>query len=224
LLRETSTAPHRRELDATVRRTWLAQHGVDWQGETLVSLFCYEPLALPALLQNLADGARPTLLLVTPGRAEAAVRAWLGGRGGTGAEPPANRTRAGALRLHFLPALSQADYDLLLCACDLNFVRGEDSLVRAIWAGRPWVWQIYPQDDGAHADKLLALLDQIQACDTLRAAHLAWNGLATPGQNAVNWAALPLPDWFAAAQKLRQRLAEMPDLVSQLVGFVQKKR
>jgi uncharacterized repeat protein (TIGR03837 family) len=224
LLRESSSAPHLRELDTTARRTWLNQHGVDWQGETLVSLFCYEPLALPALLQSLADGERPTLLLVTPGRAEAAVRACLGARDNTAAESPANGTRAGALRLHFLPALPQADYDLLLCACDLNFVRGEDSLVRAIWAGRPWVWQIYPQDDGAHADKLLALLDQIQASDTQRAAHLAWNGLAAPETEQVNWAALTLPEGFASAQQLRQRLAKMPDLVSQLVGFVQKKR
>ena len=50
-----------------------------------------------------------------------------------------------------LPLLTQRDYDHLLWACDLNFVRGEDSFVRAQWAGAPFVWQIYPQDDGAHA-------------------------------------------------------------------------
>ncbi len=229
LLREIGNAPHERQLDAAARSAWLAQHGVDWRGETVVSLFCYEPVALPALLDSLADSARPTLLLVTPGRAHAAVRAWLASRGDSNTDAGADRladdgTHAGALRLHFLPALSQRDYDLLLCACDLNFVRGEDSLVRAIWAGRPWVWQIYPQDDGAHADKLLALLDQIDASDDLREAHWTWNGLASPEQTTVRWAALPLPDWFASAQKLRQRLVEMPDLVSQLVGFVQKKR
>jgi uncharacterized repeat protein (TIGR03837 family) len=223
LLRERDSPPHQRRPDATARHAWLAQHGVVWHGETLVSLFCYEPVALPALLQSLADGARPTLMLVTPGRAQAAVRAWLAARGDIGAEQT-NRTRTGALRLHFLPALTQVDYDLLLCNCDLNFVRGEDSLVRAMWAGQPWVWQIYPQDDGAHADKLLALLDQIQASDTLRAAHLAWNGLAKREANRVNWNALPQPEWSAFAQQLRNSLAEMPDLVSQLVGFVQKKR
>jgi uncharacterized repeat protein (TIGR03837 family) len=223
LLREIDTAPHPRPPDATARSAWLAQHGVNWRGEILVSLFCYEPVALPALLQSLADGARPTLMLVTPGRAQAAVRAWLAARGDVGADQP-DGTRTGALRLHYLPALTQLDYDLLLCACDLNFVRGEDSLVRAIWAGQPWVWQIYPQDDGAHAEKLMALLDQIQASDTLRAAHLAWNGLTLPEEKTVDWGALPQPEWFASAQKLRQRLAEMPDLVSQLIGFVQKKR
>ena len=41
----------------------------------------------------------------------------------------------------------------------LNAVRGEDSLVRALWAGQPFVWHIYPQDDGAHHAKLDAFLD-----------------------------------------------------------------
>jgi hypothetical protein len=35
----------------------------------------------------------------------------------------------------------------LLWLCDLNFVRGEDSFVRAQWAARPLVWQIYPQQE-----------------------------------------------------------------------------
>jgi uncharacterized repeat protein (TIGR03837 family) len=223
LLREWAAEPHPRQPEATARRAWLAQHGVDWQGETLISLFCYAPVALPALLESLAGSTRPTLILVTPGRAQAAVRTWLAAHGGIGADQP-NGIGTGALRLHFLPALTQLNYDLLLSTCDLNFVRGEDSLIRAIWAGQPWVWQIYPQDDDAHAEKLLAVLDQIQAPGTLRAAHLTWNRLTTPETKAVDWADLPQPEWIASAQKLRQRLAEMPDLVSQLIGFVQKKR
>jgi hypothetical protein len=42
-----------------------------------------------------------------------------------------------------------------LWACDLNFVRGEDSFVRAQWAERPFVWHIYPQQDDAHLEKLM---------------------------------------------------------------------
>jgi hypothetical protein len=45
----------------------------------------------------------------------------------------------------------------------LNLVRGEDSLVRAIWAGKAFVWQIYPQDDGAHWPKLKAFLETTHA-------------------------------------------------------------
>lgn len=46
------------------------------------------------------------------------------------------------------------DYDRLLWQCDVNFVRGEDSFVRAQWAGKPFVWQIYRQDEDAHLIKL----------------------------------------------------------------------
>ena len=68
-----------------------------------------------------------------------------------------------ALSITWLPLLSQPDFDHLLWACDLNFVRGEDSLVRALWAGKPLVWQIYPQDDEAHHAKLAAFLDWLGA-------------------------------------------------------------
>jgi hypothetical protein len=57
-----------------------------------------------------------------------------------------------------LPFLPQVRYDELLWACDLNFVRGEDSFVRAQWAAKPFVWQIYPQAEDAHRVKLDAFL------------------------------------------------------------------
>jgi len=56
---------------------------------------------------------------------------------------------------------SQREFDAVLQSCDLNFVRGEDSFVRAHFAaaGRwrvPFVWQPYRQAAGAHLDKLAA--------------------------------------------------------------------
>ena len=70
------------------------------------------------------------------------------------ADAPGTRTECGGLDW-VLPFMRREAYDdLLLAACDLNFVRGEDSLVFAIWAGKPSVWHIYPQDDDAHRVKL----------------------------------------------------------------------
>jgi uncharacterized repeat protein (TIGR03837 family) len=80
----------------------------------------------------------------------------------------------------YLPARPQARFDEMLWACDLNLVRGEDSLVRALWAGQPMVWQIYPQHDNAHHDKLNAFLDWLQAPDSLRRFHHTWNGMTAP--------------------------------------------
>ena len=87
-----------------------------------------------------------------------------------------------------LPWLTQADFDHLLWACDLNFVRGEDSLVRAAWAGAPFVWQVYPQHDGAHAAKVEALLAGMAAPPDVRGAVA---GLERHRHGAVAWPGLP---------------------------------
>jgi len=220
LLRETDYLERQAAFDHSARSAWLAQHGVAWQGQRLVSLFCYEPPALTDLLRGLTHSATPTLLLVTPGRAQRAAQAALEQMG-------VSPVGAGALTLHWLEPLTQTEFDKLLWACDLNLVRGEDSLVRAIWAGKPWLWQIYPQDDGAHADKLQALLDQMQAPASLQTAQRTWNGLAATlgtGFKALDWGGLPLAEWSAAAHGWRHHLLQMDDLASQLTDFVQKKR
>ena len=220
LLREHDYLARQAAFDAAARSAWLSRRGIAWQGQRLLSLFCYEPPALAALLQGLMEGAAPTLLLVTPGRAQRAVQTVLAAMG-------VAATGAGALTLHHLEPLTQTEFDALLWACDLNLVRGEDSLVRAIWAGKPWLWHIYPQDDGAHADKLNALLDQMQAPASLRAAQGAWNGLAKaarPGHPTPDWGALPLGEWSVATHDWRQALLQMEDLGSQLIGLVRKKR
>ena len=66
--------------------------------------------------------------------------------------------RRGALTVRVLPFIPQPDYDQLLWSCDLNFVRGEDSFVRAQWAGKPFIWHIYPQDENLHHKKLKAFV------------------------------------------------------------------
>jgi hypothetical protein len=101
----------------------------------------------------------------------------------------------------------------------LNFVRGEDSLVRALWAGKAFVWQIYPQDDGAHGPKMNAFLDWLQAPDSLRRFHLSWNGLSLEPLPEVD-----LPAWQACAMAAQARLMQQMDLVSQLLQFVEEKR
>lgn len=198
LLREQDLSARQAAFD---RPAWLQGMGIDATGAQLVSMFCYEPPAMPDLLAQLAQAWQPSLLLVTAGRAQAAVASALQRLG-----------HPGALRVHQLPLLSQMDFDHLLWSCDLNFVRGEDSLVRALWAGRPFVWQIYPQDDGAHHAKLEAFLDWLQAPQTLRDFHRAWNGVARSG-------ALPPCTpvaWEATAQLACQRAWQLPELAEGL--------
>ena len=209
LLREPDLIQRQAGFD---RAAWLHQHGIGWQpGELLVSLFCYEPKALPQLLEQLAVQSAPTRLLVTPGRASTAVQSAMEDK--TRLQPSWNGH--GALSISYLPLFDQIDYDHLLWSCDLNFVRGEDSLVRAVWAGKPLVWQIYPQHDDAHHGKLEAFLDAIEAPPSLRQFHRTWNDV---DQGPLG--PLQLQAWGDTIRAARQRLLQQRDLVSQLLEFV----
>jgi uncharacterized repeat protein (TIGR03837 family) len=210
LLHEPGLATRRQGLD---RDAWLAAHGAARRdGERVIALFCYGNPALPALIAALQD--RPTLLLATPGFATAQVRALLG-----------STLTHGTLRAVALPHVPQPAFDELLWSADLNCVRGEDSLVRALWAGRPFLWQAYPQSDGAHAAKVEALLDRAFAAQpspaepAVRALMRGWNGLAPfPPDLAA------LPAWGEALRAWAAALARQDDLVTQLVRFAEAKR
>jgi uncharacterized repeat protein (TIGR03837 family) len=209
LIREADLAQRQRSFDRTA---WLASQGAQPRaGERMVSLFCYANPLVPELLARL--GERPTLLLATAGVAAAQVQAAVD----VGTAP-------GMLRVQLLPLLTQRDYDHLLWSADLNFVRGEDSFVRAMWAGAPFVWQAYPQQDATRADKLAAFLRRhLAGAGPDLAAHLqrlwqSWNGLG-PGPLEL----ARLDPWRELAHDWRASLLGQPDLVTQLLGFVAKK-
>jgi uncharacterized repeat protein (TIGR03837 family) len=194
LLREPGLLAEREAFD---RAAWLRPHG--WAGERVVALFCYDTAPAGRLLDALAGV--PTLLLLAAGAPQQLVTA----------TPP-------AVRAVKLPWLAQPAFDRLLWSADINFVRGEDSLVRAVWAGAPFVWQIYPQHDGVHARKLHALLGRMPPLPGLQALWDGWNGLR-PG--ALTW-----PDasrWRAAAVQFRTAMAAREDLVSALMDFTRGK-
>ena len=218
LLREADLLQRQAGFD---RDAWLSQFGITVNtaaGERLISLFCYEPPALEALMEQLANDATPTRLLVTPRRAAQAVLTLL---------EEQNRLKPlwnmhSQLSFSYFPLLTQRQFDELLWACDLNFVRGEDSMVRALWAGKPFVWQIYPQHDNAHHAKLEAFLEWMHAPPSLRRFSRQWNGigfdLPTPNQ-APLWNASELAQWGAATQQARTRLLAQTGLVTQLMEF-----
>jgi uncharacterized repeat protein (TIGR03837 family) len=147
-------------------------------GELRVSLFSYENEAMEELLGCWEQGDQPVTCLLPEGRALPQVASYFG--------QPAGKAGAvwqrGNLCVHVLPFVEQERYDELLWACDVNFVRGEDSCVRAQWAGNPFIWQIYPQHDGVHLAKLEALRVRYtaglspEAAQAVRDLWLAWNG------------------------------------------------
>jgi len=207
LLREDDLARRQATFD---RAAWLRSRGITpGEGETVISLFCYEPPGLADLLARWAAGPQRTRLLVTAGRATAAVQQALG-RPGVG--------HGSRLAITWLPLMPQDEFDHLLWSGDLNFVRGEDSLVRALWAGQPFVWQPYPQEGGAHHAKLAAFLEWLQAPASWRAFHRFWNGEAAPA------APVALQDWAPCATAARARLLAQADLVTNALRFAAARR
>jgi uncharacterized repeat protein (TIGR03837 family) len=187
----------------------------------LMSLFCYEPAALESLIDQLAASETQTCLLVTYGRAATAVKALLEHK--KRLHPAYLLPKM--LSIVYLPQLTQTDFDHLLWSCDLNFVRGEDSLVRAIWAAKPFIWQIYPQHDGAHHAKLDAFLTMIDVPFSLKAAHIAWN--ASADERKINpflphFPQLDLPNWAQSAENLSKKLRLQTDLATNLIAFTEK--
>ncbi|WP_248916230.1 elongation factor P maturation arginine rhamnosyltransferase EarP [Pseudomonas moorei] len=157
LLRESGLLERRQQFqqDPEAQRLFLQGLGVDRApGAQLISLFAYENTGLASWLDAMAGDATPTHLLVPEGRILGDVERWLGVHG---LAAGAMHVRD-ALTVQVLPFVRQDQYDLLLWSCDFNAVRGEDSFVRAQWAGRPMLWHIYQQDEDIHLDKLEAFL------------------------------------------------------------------
>lgn len=202
LLREPALLRRQAAFDANA---WLAAQGLPAQdGRRRVSLFCYEHAPISTLIDTLAQ--EPSLLLVAPGGAARLVTQALG-----------PSMRRGALQARLMPALTQTDFDHLLWSCDLNIVRGEDSFVRAQWAARPFIWHIYPQADGAHAQKLHAfnqrflMHQQAPWATHYRTLSDAFNGLVD--------GPLTLPKqhpWQAHCEAWREALSSQEDLASAL--------
>jgi hypothetical protein len=221
--------PRRREsmtagVDSRLRGndgTWGNDGIVDIDNTRFISLFCYEPAALEALIDQLTASKTPTCLLVTYGRATIAVKTLLEHK--KQLQPAYLLPKQ--LSILYIPQLTQTDYDHLLWSCDLNFVRGEDSLVRAIWAAKPFIWQIYPQHDGAHHAKLDAFLAMMDAPASLKTAHIAWN--ASELERKMNpflphFPQLDLQMWAQTAENLSAKLQLQSDLASNLISCAEK--
>ncbi len=231
LLREGALLRERDQFvsDPANGAAFLARFGLDAaaMAATKVSLFCYPHAPVAALFDAWRDADAPTVCLVPDGVASAAVGAFLGGA----ATPGAART-IGSLTLQVVPFVAQPDYDRLLWSCDVNFVRGEDSFVRAQWAAKPFIWHIYPQDEDLHHVKLRAFLQRYAApADSLEPLALRWNGAPeSAAWQGTAWPALwrqfraDMPALTAHAADWERRMLANGDLASNLLAFADSLR
>ena len=226
LLREAALDAQRQQFqsDPAAVAAFLAQMGLvpTDMAALKVSLFCYPDAPVAALFEAWQANETPLTCLVPEGVASAAVAAFLGAPANVG-----NAATRSALTVRVVPFVAQADYDRLLWACDLNFVRGEDSFVRAQWAGKPFIWHIYPQDENLHHVKLRAFLQRYSAeIDSLNSFALCWNGAATAQIDAADhWSALwsslqaELHETTRRAGQWQEEMRENGDLAGNLLKF-----
>jgi uncharacterized repeat protein (TIGR03837 family) len=205
------------------RRRWWGSLGVVVPESALkASLFCYSHASVWALLDTLADGDRPIVCVVPEGVARRELDRWCGGAVPPPGGPPLLRDH---LQLHVIPFVTQEEYDRLLWACDVNFVRGEDSLVRALWAARPFIWQAYPQEGVAHQAKIAAFEERYtrhvtaDAARVFRAMSGTWN--ARPGSPVITiaWTEFmaALPDLTRHGRRWADELAGLRELATGMV-------
>lgn len=220
LLREQHLISDRDNFD---KRLFLKQLSITQrENALLISLFAYENSAVGSLLDGWINSPLPIHCLVPHGKILTSINLH------TGIELAPNKPFIqGNLRLEVIPFLTQLQYDQLLWICDINFVRGEDSLVRAQWAGKPFVWHIYPQEEQAHLVKLDAFLDKFLAekspefAGKLRETWHRWNEYKDLNDQWTELLAL-FPNWQQACRDWHQQLVQQLDLASQLLALADK--
>lgn len=194
----------------------------------VVSLFAYENPMITRLVGDWIASPDPVVAAVPVGLPLALACAAMGEK----PAPVGSMLRKGSLELRVLPFLPQPQYDELLWSCHCNFVRGEDSFVRAQWAALPFVWQAYPQADEAHSAKIDAFLSLYRAdlpgevASRLARCWGAWNGIAgreVPGDSIWPDLAEILPELTSHARGWAARLDGLGDLAANLADFCRGK-
>ena len=194
------------------REQFQRNHSPGRTHEIKILLFGYENAALSALLEHFSH-AEHRMTCTIP----------------SGALAQQSRVLAPKVTLNTIEFLPQPEFDRLLWSHDVLFVRGEDSFVRAQWAAKPFIWQIYPQAERAHWLKLNAFLDlyceglATDAAGAVRELHRAWNDQDADAIGAA-WQAFygQLGMLQEHAAMWAQKLSQMPDLATQLMTFYTK--
>jgi uncharacterized repeat protein (TIGR03837 family) len=189
-----------------------------------ISLFGYEHAPLAELLNAWRGSTRQVVAAVPDGPLVRVIEGLTGRKNLS----PGVVLKCAAVEVRILPFVPQQRYDELLWACDCNFVRGEDSFVRAQWAARPFVWHVYPQAERAHEAKLEAFMSiyaESLAIEPRGAAGnlmRVWNHCDVPGLTvAAAWEAFATEldaltrhgRWWA------EHIAESGELAENLASF-----
>lgn len=221
ILGETASLHAREHWSSQQAHDWLAQFARVAPDAIKISLFAYENNAINTLLTCWQQYSQPIHVFLPEGRLQPQIKKALGLEHFSAGQT----VQRGSLNITCLAMLPQTQYDHLLWSCDINFVRGEDSFVRAQWAALPMVWHIYPQDEDTHIIKLNAFIARYcnslnhASTQALQAFWLSWNH---GNDAALHWPAFAsaLPSLRKHAIDWAKHLKQNGDLASNLVKFI----
>ena len=136
---------------------------IDFQGKLVGTVFSYEK-NFENLLDTLNQQEKETVLILMGEKTQNSFKKFFE-KNSSG--DYINFKKYDKIYLYNAKFFSQEEYDRIISAVDFNFTRGEDSIVRAITVGKPFLWHIYLQDDKVHMTKLRAFLDRFLESVTL---------------------------------------------------------
>ena len=128
----------------------------DRENKIIGTLFSYEKNFTP-LLEDLKKLDKDVVILAMGEKTQDSLRKILKN---FSIEDFRNSLKYGKIEIRFLNFLNQEEYEELINIVDFNFVRGEDSFIRAVLTGKPYMWHIYCQEEYAHMDKIEGFLDK----------------------------------------------------------------
>ena len=126
-----------------------------------------------------------------------------------------------------MPIIPQTIYGTLLCHTDFNIVRGEDSLTRAILAGKPFIWNAYIQDNCNQIVKVNALCQIMHQWfkeqsdfESYTDLMIRFNNAPTESLDQITNESFPF--FFANLKKIEQIITEMSYFMRQNCNLVKK--
>ncbi len=183
-----------------------------------VLIFCYDTPMIESIIKEIADHVYDALFTVIEG-------------------PIADRLSQEKNKIEnalfkTIPFVPQNNFNDLLGAHDMVIVRGEDSLTRALVVGRPLIWHIYPQENGAHLDKITAFCDWYtkgwpeDVQKSFLNIHLILNDFMPQEgiKYVINILFLNKNLWIETAQRHAHTLQKKGSAAQNLVDFWQKLR
>lgn len=124
----------------------------------------------------------------------------------------------------WMPFLSLEDYGIFQSLCDANIVRGENSLCQGLLSGKPLLWDIYKEKNGAHREKTEDFIQWITPYlgDNADYTEMARDFMNTGSVESLEKFTQNYSDFNRVFEKISENVKGECDLVGKLEGILKQ--